>query len=477
MHNAQNAGYDDWQVAAAVRRERKQRKLYSEEFTFGDDDYEGARGFSVAEKLESPRFAQSGMVREMKGENLTVGFLQQNGFNIPLLFKEKTGLGLQVPTANFSISDVRMCVGSRRLLDVMDVNTQKNVEMTMKEWEKYYEDPSKKKLLNVISLEFSHTKLENYVQSPAIVRQIDWVDVVWPKQLKESQVESTNLLNDMMYPKVQKYCLMSVKNCYTDFHVDFGGTSVWYHILRGSKVFWLIPPTEKNLQLYEKWVLSGKQSDVFFGDTVEKCARVYLTAGNTFFIPTGWIHAVYTPTDSLVFGGNFLHSFGIVKQLKITQVEDNTKVPQKFRYPFFTEMLWYVLAKYVYTLLGHSHLEGEPGREHELEGKPHVHLTHYELFGLKDIVMYLYDLPAQKKNVPELIRDPVALIKDVRTLVERHCRDVPELAVTGVPVLHPDLNVSNNAYIREHYEYYSGDGCGNRTTDNEGPGDEDGGAR
>lgn len=79
--------------------------------------------------------------------------------------------------------------------------------------------------------------------------------------------------------------------------MDFGGTSVWYHILRGSKVFWLIPPTEKNLQLYEKWVLSGKQSDVFFGDTVERCARVYLTAGNTFFIPTGWIHAVYTPTD------------------------------------------------------------------------------------------------------------------------------------------------------------------------------------
>ncbi|XP_058446304.1 jmjC domain-containing histone demethylation protein 1 isoform X1 [Malaya genurostris] len=439
-------------------RERKQRKLYSEEWALGDDDYEGARGFSVAEKLESARFAQSGMVREMKGSDLTVGFLQQYGFNIPLLFKEKTGLGLQVPSTNFTINDVRMCVGSRRILDVMDVNTQKNVEMTMKEWERYYDDPNKKKLMNVISLEFSHTKLENYVQSPHIVRQVDWVDVVWPKQLKESQIESTNVLTEMMYPKVQKYCLMSVKNCYTDFHVDFGGTSVWYHILKGSKVFWLIPPTEKNLQLYEKWVLSGKQSDVFFGDTVEKCARVYLTAGNTFFIPTGWIHAVYTPTDSLVFGGNFLHSFGIVKQLKIAQVEDNTKVPQKFRYPFFTEMLWYVLAKYVYTLLGHSHLEGEPGREAELLGKSHVHLTHYELFGLKEIVMYLYDLPPQKKNVPDLIKDPVALIKDVRTLVERHCKDNPEQAITGVPVLHPDLNKSNNPYLRERYEYYTGEG-------------------
>ena len=33
-------------------------------------------------------------------------------------------------------------------------------------------------------------------------------------------------------PLVQKYCLMGVKNSYTDFHVDFGGTSVWYHVLK-----------------------------------------------------------------------------------------------------------------------------------------------------------------------------------------------------------------------------------------------------
>lgn len=369
----------------------------------------------------------------------TCRFLQQYGFNIPLLFRENSGLGLRMPDPNeFTVSDVRLCVGSRRILDVMDVNTQKNLQMTMKEWQQYYDSPQKDRLLNVISLEFSHTRLDSFVQSPEIVRQIDWVDVVWPKSLKDAQKEATNILGNMMYPKVQKYCLMSVKNCYTDFHIDFGGTSVWYHILKGSKVFWLIPPTEKNLQLYEKWVLSGKQADIFFGDTVEKCARVYLTAGNTFFIPTGWIHAVYTPTDSLVFGGNFLHSFGIVKQLKTAQVEDSTKVPQKFRYPFFTEMLWYVLARYVYVLLGHSHLEGEPSvDEAEMASRPHIHLTHYELFGLKEIVMYLYDLPPNKKNVPELVRDPVALIKDVRTLVERHCKDKPELAITGESVLKP----------------------------------------
>lgn len=31
---------------------------------------------------------------------------------------------------------------------------------------------------------------------------------------------------------------MGVKNCYTDFHVDFGGTSVWYHVLKVGKIIW-----------------------------------------------------------------------------------------------------------------------------------------------------------------------------------------------------------------------------------------------
>uniref|UniRef100_A0A1B6CUI0 [histone H3]-dimethyl-L-lysine(36) demethylase n=1 Tax=Clastoptera arizonana TaxID=38151 RepID=A0A1B6CUI0_9HEMI len=414
-------------------RDRKERKLYSEECSLGDEDMdEGGRTFNLQEKLESDKFPQC-FAKEMHGSDFNMAYLQKHGFNIPLLFREKTGLGLQVPCNNFTVNDVRMCVGSRRQLDVMCVHTQKNFEMPMKDWQRYYEDPKKDRLLNVISLEFSHTKLENFIQAPQIVRQLDWVDCVWPRHLKEAQIESTNVIEDMMYPKVQKYCLMSVKGCYTDFHIDFGGTSVWYHILRGCKVFWLIPPSEHNIQLYEQWVLSGKQGDIFFGDTVEKCGRVILTEGNTFFIPTGWIHAVYTPKDSLVFGGNFLHSFGISKQLRIAQVEDTTHVPQKFRYPFFTEMLWYVLERYVYCLLGKSHLYETPSPNNTI--REHLHLTQQELHGLKAIVTYLHSLPIHKKNVPDLIGDPVSLIRNVRTLVEQHRHDSPESAVSGLPVL------------------------------------------
>ena len=88
-------------------------------------------------------------------------------------------------------------------------------------------------------------------------------------------------------PLVQKYCLMGVKDSYTDFHVDFGGTSVWYHVVRGEKVFYLIPPTEENLIRYEEWVMSSNQSEMFFGDFVPQCYICTVRQGNTLFIPTG----------------------------------------------------------------------------------------------------------------------------------------------------------------------------------------------
>ena len=53
------------------------------------------------------------------------------------------------------------------------------------------------------------------------------------------------------------------------------------------QVFWLIPPTPQNLELYENWVLSGKQGDVFLGDRASECQRIELKQGCTFIIPSG----------------------------------------------------------------------------------------------------------------------------------------------------------------------------------------------
>ena len=36
------------------------------------------------------------------------------------------------------------------------------------------------------------------------VKQLDWVELVWPRNLKDQQTDPTNDITKMMYPKVQK---------------------------------------------------------------------------------------------------------------------------------------------------------------------------------------------------------------------------------------------------------------------------------
>ena len=48
--------------------------------------------------------------------------------------------------------------GSMREVDVIDVSRQDDIRMKMREWTEYYENQRpRKKILNVISLEFSNT--------------------------------------------------------------------------------------------------------------------------------------------------------------------------------------------------------------------------------------------------------------------------------------------------------------------------------
>lgn len=110
--------------------------------------------------------------------------------------------------------------------------------------------------ISFLTLIYQYSRLAPLVEAPLIARKLDWANIVWPRDFP------------MQRPHVQKYCLMSVKDSYTDFHIDFGGTSVWYHVLRGEKIFYLIRPTPANLTLYQQWMTSSNQSETFFGDQV-----------------------------------------------------------------------------------------------------------------------------------------------------------------------------------------------------------------
>jgi len=55
------------------------------------------------------------------------------------------------------------------------------------------------------------------------------------------------------------------------------------------QVFWLVPPTKENCELYEEWSLACKK-DVFFADEVKSCQRVVIEPGQLLIIPAGMFH-------------------------------------------------------------------------------------------------------------------------------------------------------------------------------------------
>ena len=93
------------------------------------------------------------------------------------------------------------------------------------------------------------------------------------------------------------------------------------------------------------------------------------------FLSIGWIHAVLTPIDSLVFGGNFLHSQSVDLQIqyvplkdmfsvnffysfvhsfiafsyllpcyyRCVEMEKRAKTPKKFLFPNLDTLYWYAM--------------------------------------------------------------------------------------------------------------------------------------
>uniref|UniRef100_A0A8K9V653 Lysine-specific demethylase PHF2 n=1 Tax=Oncorhynchus mykiss TaxID=8022 RepID=A0A8K9V653_ONCMY len=282
-------------------------------------------------ELRSRTFPSSeDIVVKLNGSQLTMDYLEEVGFNEPILVLKKDGLGMSMPAPTFYINDVENHVGPEVGVDVIDVTKQTDSKMKLKDFVDYYYSTNRKKVLNIINLEFSDKRMDSIVESPQIVRRLSWVENYWPDDA---------LLGK---PKVTKYCLIGVKDSYTDFHIECGGASVWYHVLKGEKIFFLIKPTSANLSLYERWRSSANHTEMFFADQVDKCYKCTLKQGQTLFIPSGWINAVLTPVDTLAFSGHFVHNLSVEMQMRAYEVEKRLKVNCLTPFPNFETACWYV---------------------------------------------------------------------------------------------------------------------------------------
>ncbi|XP_014277044.1 lysine-specific demethylase 7B isoform X2 [Halyomorpha halys] len=271
------------------------------------------------------------ILHKVRNEDFTFRYVVENGFNNPILFQKPDGLNLKTPKFT-DWASLEQQVGGEKMVEVIDVEEQDYCFISFASMMKYMKAPKRSRILNLISLECSDTSLGKLIQPPLVADDLDWVSRYW--------CTKKNDLNNKDVPRVQRYCLVSPANAFTDFHIDFGGTSVWYHVVKGAKVFYLIRPTLDNLNLYRNWLDSVNRLRTFFADQVDECFKLTLVPGNTLFLPTGWIHAVLTVEDSLVFGGNFLHSFNMEGQLRIYALEIKTKTPERLLYPQFEEIHW-----------------------------------------------------------------------------------------------------------------------------------------
>lgn len=137
----------------------------------------------------------------------------------------------------------------------------------------------------------------------------------------------------------------------------------------------------------------------------------------------------YTPSDSLVIGGNFLHSLNIPTQLRVYEIEIATKVPRKFRYPHFVKLLWFVARHY------HARLAAPTLLDTPILDRPAELRSPRVLQGLKQLSSFLIQqttrfargaqVSAERKriareNVPwSKVPDPVALSREFRKVVLR----------------------------------------------------------
>ncbi|CAL2049245.1 unnamed protein product [Caenorhabditis brenneri] len=199
-------------------------------------------------------------------------------------------------------------------------------------------------ILNLLSHEITGSghdfKLPRLLLQKSVICQIES-----STNLSKEDLELKNSFLETI-THMTRYLIVSMKHAFTDMHVDPAGSSVYYHVIKGKKVVWMAPPTEENLSLYERFEKEKKDNVLW---NVAKCLhefqRVEIREGNTLLIPPAWPHFVYTPTDTIVVGGNYLKLKDVDLHFKVVQIEKATNAPKKETFPFFWETL------YAYTRL------------------------------------------------------------------------------------------------------------------------------
>ncbi|CAJ0929036.1 unnamed protein product, partial [Mesorhabditis belari] len=379
------------------------------------------------------------------GHELYKNFDGEREWKNILMIKDPDGLEMTIPTRDFKIEDALNVMGPLTYVDTIDVYRQASKNMRLDRFAAAWKDPKRPRLYNILSMEFSKTHLRHYFKPPHLVQELSWASLYWPNIANNGDIEREDLPQELNTPKsepvdvsnfppvphieesakteddgaykvdeedyakkpeVELFCLIGMAGSYTDFHIDFGGSSVYYHIFRGKKIFYVSPPTDKALALYHTYLKDYQNHEIWLGDALLKESslfRIEVEEGYTLLIPAGWIHAVFTPVDSIVFGGNFLHRCNISMQLRINDIEEDANVEEKFTYPHFRLCNWYA-AKTVAQEICDVNNEEDICPEHLYQGAIKLHGTLERWFQEEKLDLDKFAPPILKKLSKEIDR-------------------------------------------------------------------------
>ncbi|CAP21792.2 Protein CBG00502 [Caenorhabditis briggsae] len=259
-------------------------------------------------------------------------------FDGPILFKKVKGLGLEV-SEEINVENLEELLEDQKYLNVICSFTQITKTMPVKKFMEFFRKDSRNDAFNVISLEVSKLKkldreirVPQYVERFGIINQLKTALEAEQKRQgrllleRNSQETQKNLkfLEKIIseLPTYQKFLVLSTKGSFTNAHINLSATATFFHVKIGKKVFYIAPPTPENLEIYER--VEKEEMSEWIGDILwDQWIRVEISAGQTAMIPSGWIHFVWTPEDTIAVSGSYLLEKYVSRHFRITALDEH----------------------------------------------------------------------------------------------------------------------------------------------------------
>ena len=283
----------------------------------------------------------------MSGHAFTPDFVHDHTLQKPIVIEKVEGLGLVVPPLTCG-KHLESYLGAHHVLNMHDILEHEERMVRLSEWTAHFDSRDSEENISIVDrVDITGTKLMRLLKPPRVLRQFDLVESAWPKS--DSNTE------DFLFekPKQSLFLSMGDAGSFVDFQMGMVGAAVWFYNISGSRTFYLVPPTEDNLKIFEERAKINCLDNRFFGDLANACYKLVTREGEFVIVPAGWMVASYLNTQGISLIGEFCNVFSLHEHILCYELQRKLKSLNTLRYPRFEVLVW-CAAELVQRLLSNS---------------------------------------------------------------------------------------------------------------------------